>query len=260
VLAVEVKRGVAQVAAAAVAVLGTGDLFWGHGTVLTADGDCPFRQHAVPFDQSRDVWIGVPGGSAQWAVSSCGGSGSVPPPPTTTPPATGFAFPYADFWAVPQLGEEPVHGSGCGGDGSIGDTIPDGLWYGRIEALDDASVQFDLMCMYLGEVGERLGEESLAENPDYGSPPYWPGIGFLVNYSQRTRAVAAAPTFVVVDANWSHEELANWPAGGAVTECVPPVDPAVRSPLGPDAWRFAPSWLSIEGGRAQWALTECPHD
>jgi hypothetical protein len=66
--------------------------------------------------------------------------------------ADGTTPPPWDFYAVPQLGHEAVRGTGCGGDGSIGDVIPDGYWRGYLASDDGTSIQFDLACVYLSEV------------------------------------------------------------------------------------------------------------
>src|SRR5215211_2051915 len=42
---------------------------------------------------------------------------------------------YVDFYGVPHLGWETASGTGCGGDGSIGDVIPDGYWRGYVRSL-----------------------------------------------------------------------------------------------------------------------------
>ena len=179
--------------------VGLADSFWVHGTQWTDTG-CPFAQPDVPFNTANDVWISIAGGQAQWMVSSCGGpvegtapTTTLPPPPAA--PTGALAFPYATVYEVPQLGHEPVRGTGCGGDGSIGDVIPDGLWWGAIAGQSTTTLEFDLACIYTGPVGEQMGEQFIAANPDYGSPPYWPGVGFFVNNNPRTRTVAAGTRF-----------------------------------------------------------------
>jgi hypothetical protein len=232
--------------------VGLADSFWVHGAQWTDTG-CPFAQPDVPFNTANDVWISIAGGQAQWMVSSCGGPvegtapTTLPPPPAA--PTGALAFPYATVYEVPQLGHEPVRGTGCGGDGSIGDVIPDGLWWGAIAGQSTATLEFDLACIYTGPVGEQMGEQFIAANPDYGSPPYWPGVGFFVNNNPRTRTVVLAPEFVRANASW------NVAADGTGT-CIPPTDPAAaaadfESPTG---------WLSIVNGQASWFLGECPHD
>ena len=41
-------------------------------------------------------------------------------------------WPFGDFRNAPRLGNEPVRGSGCGADGSIGELVPDGIWAGFV--------------------------------------------------------------------------------------------------------------------------------
>lgn len=215
-----------------------------HGSEWAADGSCSFGQ-IVPFDGSRDAWIHIVDGEADFVVSSCGGPASVP----GSQPGTGLSFPYAEFWDVPQLGSEPVHGTGCGGDGSLGDTIPDGFWYGWSSGVSAASLQFDVGCMYLGDVAEQLCAEFAAENPDDGSPPCW-GVDadaqFLANNSTRTRTVPLAPTFVAADAEWVDN-------GNGTLSCVPT---ASRTDMNVGMGE----WLYIENGQAQYSLRECGHD
>ena len=114
------------------------------------------------------------------------------PDTTTTGPTTGASATPADygfdnFFDVPQLGHEAVRGTGCGGDGSIGDVIPDGYWRGYVRSWDGASVeqsttmQFDLMCVYLSPPGDV--DEGLYLD------------GWLVNNNDRTRTVPLATGF-----------------------------------------------------------------
>jgi hypothetical protein len=243
-----------------VRVVPLGDTFFAHGTQFGADGvSCPFAQPQVPFDQGRDAWLRIVDGRAQWVVSSCAAVASpVPPtvpPEVTGPPSPAFEFPYENFWAVPQLGNEPVRGTGCGGDGSLGDTIPDGIWYGTITSLDATAMQFDVHCVYLGDLAAELEAEWYAENPDAGHAPVFPGGGFIVNNSTRTRTIPLGPDYAQVDAVW-----VNTSSDGDATyaTCVPPADPAYHA--FPDQYLYMPSWVLIENGQATWSLTECLHD
>ena len=88
--------------------------------------------------------------------------------------ADGTTPPPWDFYGVPQLGHEAVRGTGCGGDGSIGDVIPDGYWRGYLGSDDGTSIQFDLACVYFQPVANSTPV------PD----------GWLVNNKTRTRTVA----------------------------------------------------------------------
>ena len=94
-------------------------------------------------------------------------------------------------------------GTGCGGNGSLGDTIPDGFWFGWLEALGPTSLEFDVGCIYIGNTAAQLEQEWLndpvqqADDPS----PYFGGGWWLVNNNERTRTVPLAPGFVVAGAN-----------------------------------------------------------
>lgn len=184
------------------------------------------------------------------------------PPAATGPQFTIDVLALADFFHVPQLGCEPVAGTGCGGNGSIGDVIPDGLWRGNLVSLDgatvaeSASLQFDLTCPYVGDAGQQMFDELMAENPDYGSPP-WNGHEFMVNNSERARAVPLADDFVMLPAYWVPVTPLD---SGYENRCVssrsmPGLEPAELP--GPED-----AWLWIDGGVARQAVVAigCPHD
>jgi hypothetical protein len=223
-----------------------------HGTRFGADGSCRFGQgDAVPFDPGIDAWIRVVDGEARWAVSGCAGvAATVVLEPR---PGSGFAFPYANFWDVPQLGIEPVLGSGCGADGSLGDSMPDGLWYGWITSSDGASLQFDVGCIYRGP----LASQGCAEYPpDYGSPPCWSDgadVLFADNDSERTRTVPLAPGYVAADG--VIEVVESLPNDMQRTRCAAPTEP-----VGHHGDNGMGEWLSIHNGQARYSLQECPHD
>src|SRR5690606_6591799 len=78
-------------------------------------------------------------GAAVVTLSATANIGAVPPVeplPPAHPDGVAPVWPYADFADVPQLGAEPVMGSGCSG---IRDVIPDGLWAGFVTAVDVAT-------------------------------------------------------------------------------------------------------------------------
>jgi hypothetical protein len=81
-------------------------------------------------------------------------------PSALPPPVVGAAlslWPYADFYSVPRLGEEPVLGSGCGANGDIGETIPDGLWAGAVTYVaDEDRWAVNLMCVYRGAAADDV--------------------------------------------------------------------------------------------------------
>ena len=236
--------------------------FFAHGTAW-AGTSCPFNNPATPFDQSRDTWIRIVNGQALWAVSSCAG---VPGGGQPTAPALGFTFPYATFYDVPRLGDEEVLGSGCGGNGTLGDTIPDGIWFGWISSLGPTSMELDVACIYIGQSAARLqaeweaSPEQQADDPS----PYFQGGFWLVNNNARTRTVPLSPGYVPAFAHMSDpaNPHPNWPPiPGFEYACVPPVDPTIPSPfMGVDQISLTGSWVMISGGQAQYSLSECPHD
>jgi hypothetical protein len=76
--------------------------------------------------------------------------------PPTAPLAQG-AWPYGEFGAVPQLGAEPVLGSGCGANGEIGDVIPDGLWAGTVRYVaEENRWDVNLQCVYSGAAADAV--------------------------------------------------------------------------------------------------------
>jgi hypothetical protein len=110
---------------------------------------------------------------AEWVVSAT----------ELAPPLPGL-WPYGDFHDVPQLGTEPVRGSGCGADGSIGEVIPDGLWAGTLNYVtEDDHWEVNLVCVYFGDEAQRVisGGANVvdATDPDY----------VIVDNNPRTRAV-----------------------------------------------------------------------
>jgi len=236
--------------------------FFAHGTAWAGTA-CPFNSPATPFDQTRDVWIRIVNGQAAWAVSSCAGAPGGGQPP---PPSTGFTFPYATFYDVPRLGTEEVLGTGCGGNGSLGDTIPDGLWFGWISTLGPTSMEFDVACIYIGATAAQLESEWMnspeLQNDD--PSPYFGGGWWLVNNNNRTRTVPLAPGYVPAFAHIADPVSPdpNWPAiAGLEYACVPPVNPAITPEFfGVNEISWSGAWVMIAGGQAQYSLSECPHD
>jgi len=169
------------------------------------------------------------------AMSGLGGSAAeavVPPPPFGS-----VHFPYNDFYAVPQLGTEAVLGSGCGANGTIGETIPDGIWRGRIDSFDldvvieATSLQFNLICVFVGETGARERAEWEAANPgdqQYGFPD-----GFMVDNNPRLRTPF----------RWSSCSLAPCRPAPARAPCRPLPALSARANR-PCIYRPTPGWSS----------------
>ena len=150
-------------------------------------------------------------------------------PPAVVDPRSPI-WPYGPFWNVPQLGSEPVRGSGCGSQGQIGDVIPDGLWAGYVTKETTPAVEIDLLCIFTGAAAQHVVSEGTAtvvnDELDY----------LIVNNSTRTRSMPAAPGIALLDSVVSDGEC----VGGVV------------GPHNPDPPRQA--WVRIDGGQVTWIL------
>lgn len=156
--------------------------------------------------------------------------------PTTTEGApTGLGgsalFPYATLYDVPQLGADPVRGAGCGVSDGLGDSMPDGLWYGLVYAGNRAgSIGFDVVCAYFGDSALEHGAEPGLEQ-----------LLYAVNGSDRRRQIDRADDLVV-------RQGAN--TAGA---CV---DPGSIGDIA-DVPDGASAWVLVEGGVAELVLIFC---
>ena len=157
-------------------------------------------------------------------------AGASLPSPTTTGTAE---FPFASFHDVPQLGSEPVRGSGCGGTGQLGETIPDGWWAGFATFGAGNNVDIDVVCVFSGASAQGVLAEGtatiLSEDPDF----------LVVNNNTRVRTVPFAPDVVT-----SNSMIA------ADGRCVPA--PAPRP--GDDG---VVAWVHIIGGQVRYILWGC---
>ena len=178
----------------------------------------------IASSDHRLVWVDLITGAEPPATTTAPVTTSVAP--TTTGSSTPAGYGFEDFFDVSQLGNEAVRGTGCGGDGSIGDVIPDGWWRGFVRSWDgttleqSSSLQFDLICIYLEPVGDNQYVD-----------------GWVVNNNDRTRTVPIAPGFFVHGTTF-------------VSEVSAPFDQ-------PDV-PFAPAaqaWIRIIDGTAAWAVS-----
>jgi hypothetical protein len=167
------------------------------------------------------------------------------PLPTERDDAAGPApfvpvFPYATFGEVPQLGTEPVRGTGCGADGSIGDVIPDGIWAGFVDApAPDESLSVDLLCIFTPEAAPGIiaGGTATVLIPNAGTAPD-PSY-LVVNNNERERTVPAA-------------------AGLELRDAIVDGDQCIEGPLLPDVDHLGyQAWINIEGGVATWVIWGC---
>lgn len=156
---------------------------------------------------------------------------------TTTPGPTlaggTAAFPYGDVRAVPQLGDEPVRGSGCGSEGQIGDTIPDGTWAGFV-GVNGGAATIDLLCVFLPDAVAGVGETANVVNDD---PAF-----FVVNNNERLRVAATGAGMQLHDG-----------VPGAAGACTP--GEATRDHAEVDRTTLA--WVTISGGLVTSVVWDC---
>jgi hypothetical protein len=147
-------------------------------------------------------------------------------------PLTNPIFPYDDFGDVPQLGNEPVRGTGCGANGQIGETIPDGTWAGFV-TVDGDSVGIDLLCVYTAQSAEQFVDAS--------DHVIWTdGDSTVVDNNERVRTMPAASDLQLRDALFD--------SNGNCVE-APELPDLDHSPY--------PAWLNIEGGAVTWVVWGC---
>ncbi len=80
--------------------------------------------------------------------------------------------PNMGFYDVPNQGHENVPGDFCGGDGSIGDVIPDGMFRAYVTQINDYEVGLDLICVY-----RTPQDDTIYQVPD----------GYVTNNNERVR-------------------------------------------------------------------------
>jgi hypothetical protein len=171
---------------------------------------------------------------------------------TTTPSVLNTAVTWGGwaYYEVPQLGTEPVRGSGCGANGALGDAVPDGIWNVNIGDGTGASrfwsggtISLDMRCVYAGDAGRAQWNTVCSAAPDadacQSQSPDW----FVVNVNSRLRTmpVASAATYGV-------GALGSTPCPGVS------LDPTSESA----PWRFMDSWVVVSGGVVTTVIAACP--
>ena len=186
---------------------------------------------AVPVEEAKalfDVMLQ----ELAWTGSPYPTSPTSLPPAATADPASPI-WPYGPFWNVPQLGEEPVRGSGCGSQGQIGDVIPDGLWAGYVTNESTPAISIDLLCIFMGAAAGQVISEGTANivnnEPDY----------VVVNNNTQLRSAPAAPGIVLRDSAVVD--------GECVENTAAAHDPAPARQ----------AWVRIDGGQVTWILWGC---
>lgn len=202
------------------------------------------------FDTALDTfaWTGVGLDQATGGPSSPGATpvGTGLPPIEPAPDADSWTslFPYERFTDVPQLGAEPVRGSGCGGNGELGDVIPDGLWAGYVfpAGWETGTVEIDVACVYSGPTAQEViadGSSTVVDDRD-------PGF-VVVNNSDRRREVVDATAYVL----WGVAEGDQCVIGAAWG--VP--DGGLDEQF--EEYTSSLAWVRIDGGAVRWLAYGC---
>jgi hypothetical protein len=203
------------------------------------------------------AWVHIANGMVDYAFYDCPRTPTAPPAPTPAPSnlppayASGDVFavwPYGEFWNVPQLGSEPVRGSGCGSQGEIGGTIPDGLWAGYV-SLDPATdlLWVDLLCIYYGESAQSVlasgGANIVLNDPGY----------LIVNNNDQRRSVPNNLQVVLSSAIDESGRCVPYGAGMAG-----PGEAHMTSPVYEiDNYGASQAWIRIDNGVATWLNYGC---
>ena len=184
-------------------------------------------------------------------------------PTTTAAPTIVHSLAGFDYHDMPALGNPNIRGTGCGsgqdGDPTLGDQLPDGIWYGTLgpiyedyesaEGPDfgyarifDSGVEIDLWCVYTGELGAQLRAdcEQVARDCNYESRPDW----YPEDNTNRLRSVPFADDweFINQDSSLRYDgvECAEQPWDGPFA--------------GSRRW---PVWIAVNGGSLTGLLATC---
>jgi len=184
-------------------------------------------------------YFSTTGADVTWdaAVNSIRRTGA--PIETSTDP-TVAVFPYTHFGDVPQLGSEPVRGTGCGADGSVGDVVPDGIWAGFVDVpVPGEPLSVDLLCIFTPEAapGVLAGGSATMLIPDGRADPD-PNY-LVVNNNERERRVPTAAVLELRDAVFDGELCVEGP---------------FLSDVDHSAYQ---AWITIDGGVATWVIWGC---
>lgn len=152
------------------------------------------------------------------------------PPTTTTAPDDDSIY-DSSMPLEPLPGSDGATGSGCapGGDG-----LPDGVWFGAMEAVSDGDIEFDLACWYSGDAAnEAAAEDGFEEIPV-------PNDYYVRNEVDTLRTVPIDPDAVI---HW-------YPAGSDIELAVRPWIEWVEDPEGylPCPGEWCNAWLYVNDG------------
>lgn len=186
-------------------------------------------------------------------------------PTTTAAPTIVHTLDAFDYHDVPALGNPEIRGSGCGsgkdGDPTLGDRLPDGIWFGSFgpyieevpydgpggnffgyARIDGVTGEFDLWCVYTGDLGAALfaGCGDRGSDCEYESRPEW----YPEDNVNRLRTVPFAD-------DWEYivQDPRQWFNG---VECS---NEPWNSPWG--GLRSYQVWIAVNGGSITSVLATC---
>lgn len=114
------------------------------------------------------------------------------PLPTTTTPSQRFEVDEPTYYPESRPGAGENFGSGCSPSTT---SLPDGVWYGRIESESSTAIEFDLICFA-------------------PTPPEEDGVGRFTNSNPKLRTVPVASTATVhaiaSDGFWELQPYSTW--------------------------------------------------
>ena len=239
------RGALAGLIAAVVIIVGAGFYYFsteGDNSRRTTDS-APAGADSVPV--SDDAGSSTTVGSA---TSTVGSPTSAAVPVTTVAPRLWDpSWTYAD---VPELTVSGIRGSGCGSgagaDVSIGDSYPDGVWFGQLGSYYDTDfpagaygplnrwyadyLEIDGFCVYTGALGQQKYDESGCADGEiecFNSPNFW-----MENKNERFRTVPVSPD-VLYEAG----------TNDYLTECTRDDRLGLNA-----AWRFNPVWIVVQNG------------
>lgn len=151
----------------------------------------------LPGVTTPTTLITLPGATIAPATTLSGEGATTPTSASPVTSPSGPRWKFGGFRSVPQLGSEPVRGSGCGADGTIGEVIPDGWWLGIVAGDDVNQLKFDLVCGYYGSSAQPLIDECLASAASATCTTYFDSAFWPVNRNTRTRAAPKLKSFEI---------------------------------------------------------------
>jgi hypothetical protein len=200
-------------------------------------------------EPARQAWVRIDGGQVTWVLWGCGFPARSPVSPSNLPPAypdysdgVGSVWPYGSFRNVPQLGSEPVRGSGCGASGQLGPVIPDGLWAGFVTGYDPASdtLGIDVLCIFEGETAQTVLTEGTIVDLVNNEPDY-----LVINNSTQVRTMPSGLAAIILG------EVASDGQCVEGTHVSPEAVNEIAARTGQQAW------IRVDGGVVTWVFYGC---